>query len=172
MQKRYSMIGGAIAALLLAAFFVIRGFLGKSTEFQSQNVARIALCDDSDEDLCVISFGKNGADGMVIAFQLPRADYPAFQAIATNKGVENIYPCEAVASAPMIVYCTGAATPLGESLAIEIRAIEGNILIARGDFTLMALMVASSSSSFNAVIAADEKIIAPTPTPGAGYPNP
>lgn len=119
----------------------------------------ITLCDVDASLLCVIAFGTSSPDEMVIAFQLPEADFPPFYVMASNRGNVNTYPCESAADHPLNVYCSGARTPLGEYIDLEVYTAGENVMIARGQFILSALMRATA-------------IAWPVPTPGEAYPNP
>ncbi len=102
--------------------------------------ADITLCDVDSSDLCVVTFGTDFLDNMIINFQLPDADYPAFYVRASNRGNINDYPCEVVRAASTSVYCSGARTPLGEYIDMEIFATNGDALIARGRLVVSALV--------------------------------
>lgn len=182
---------GAISAVLLLVFPFIKN-LGSSSNTIDQPVGKITLCDRDASDLCVVSFGKDGADGMVITFQTPKANYPEFYVKGSNKGITNSYQCQADRKIPTIVYCTGISTPLGEVIEIEVYAVDGDILMASGDF-MISSMALSLPSSLAVVV--NQKIVtptptmpaptepfpaqteivpvfSPTPTPGVAYPNP
>ena len=100
----------------------------------------ITLCDVDSSELCVVTFGTDLLDNMIINFQLPDADYPMFHVRAANRGNVNTYSCEVVTAARTSVYCSGARTPLGEYIDMEIYATNGDALIARGRFVVSALV--------------------------------
>jgi hypothetical protein len=102
--------------------------------------ANITLCDVDSSELCVVTFGTDLLDNMIINFQLPDADYPMFHVRAANRGNVNTYSCEVVTAVSTSVYCSGARTPLGEYIDMEIYAIKGDALIARGRFVVSALV--------------------------------
>ncbi len=175
---------GAIILLVGFTIFPLVKYLGRSNS-SDQVITEITLCDVDARDLCVVTFGTDNTDNMVINFQLPDADYPAFYVKGSNKEVENSYECEVAKAVPTSVYCTGNRTPLGEAIDIEVYATENDLLMARGTIRISA-MILSTSVNFAAVV--EIKTATPTPTatiqsmrtptvtftstPDTGYPNP
>jgi len=106
----------------------------------------LTLCDEDAIGLCVVTFGADNQNLMVIHFQLPDEDYAKFYVKATNRGTTNVYSCETAESTPTIVYCTGVRTPLGETIDIEVYNTDGDILIARGTFLVSAIALATPIS--------------------------
>jgi hypothetical protein len=100
---------------------------------------------------------------MAIAFQLPETGFPPFYVKASSRGNVNIYPCEAIASLPLNIYCSGTRTALGEYIDVEVYTIGDDVLIARGRFILSAFVRATAINSGGA---------GTTPVPGTAYPNP
>lgn len=149
-----------------------------------QITAEITLCDVDASELCVVTFGTDSPDSMIITFQLPDADYPLFYVKASNRGIANTYPCTVVTDMPTGVNCSGARTRLGEYIDIEVYTIEGDTLIAQGRFIITALMratavnstqttaIPSQSTSTPAVVPSPLTPVTSTPTPGTAYPNP
>ncbi len=131
-------------------------------------VVNITLCDVEAGELCVIAFGIDPADNMIINFQLPDAAYPLFHVKASNRGNVHTYSCEVITAEPTSVYCSGARTPLGESIDMEVYAVKGDKLLARGKFLVSALIRVTPNT----------QIGTPTPTPEptslspTAYPNP
>ena len=131
-------------------------------------VTDLTLCDVDASELCVVTFGTDILDNMIINFQLPDADYPLFYVKASNRGNVNAYPCEVVTAVPTSVYCSGARTPLGEYIDMKVYATKGDVLIARGKFSVSAL-VRATSIDFGGTPTTPG---ASTPTPGIATPNP
>ncbi|MBI5962419.1 MAG: hypothetical protein HY863_02995 [Chloroflexi bacterium] len=131
-------------------------------------IVDITLCDVNASELCVVTFGIDPMDNMVINFQLPDADYPLFYVKAANRGNVNTYPCEVITDEPTSVYCSGTRAPLGESIDMEVYTTDGDKLLARGKFLVSALMR----------VTPNPQVGTPTPTPGptsippTPYPNP
>jgi len=198
MKKRYIFIVlGAVGIICLMAWFsvlttVVQNLLA-SRENKDSVAVDLTLCDEDAIGLCVVTFGADNQNLMVIHFQLPDEDYPKFYVKATNRGTTNVYSCETAESTPTIVYCTGVRTPLGETIDIEVYNTDGDILIARGTFLVSAIALATPISLptkepiQEAPIATEAPTVVPTPvptlvevpiplpdvesTPDTGYPN-
>ena len=198
MKKRYIFIVlGAVGIICLMAWFsvlttVVQNLLA-SRENKDPVAVDLTLCDEDAIGLCVVTFGADNQNLMVIHFQLPDEDYAKFYVKATNRGTTNVYSCETAESTPTIVYCSGVRTPLGETIDIEVYTTYGDILIARGTFLVSAIALATPISLptkepiQEAPIATEAPTVVPTPvptlvevpiplpdvesTPDTGYPN-
>lgn len=185
-QKQLIIILGAIGIIILLAWFAIRPFIKNiGSSNNDQVITEITLCDVDDRDLCVVSFGTDKTDRMVVNFQLPNADYPAFYIHGANKNMDNRYPCEVAEAAPTSVYCTGERTPLGEAIDIEVFAADSDLLIARGVITVSAMVISTpinltptpgseTGTPTSTVLPSPTPTIriSPTSTPDPAYPNP
>jgi hypothetical protein len=154
------------------------------------------LCDQDPRELCIVTFGSNSPDRMVINFQLPEEDYPVFQVKGLNRGMIYDYPCNVDEAVPTSVFCTGPRTPLGEYIELEVYSLAENFLLARGKIFISAVMVwtpsgmADTSPPNESPIATaatgttvpTQTFVIPTqifvtaypnpPLPGTAYPNP
>lgn len=186
-QNRLFIILGAAAITLVLAWFVITSVFNKTNNKNTQVVTEITLCDLDSSELCIVTFGANNLNRMVINFQLPSADYPGFYAKAKSRGNINVYPCETADAVPTSAYCTGIRTPLGESIDVEVYSTDGDILLAHGTFFVSAILLSTpaeetTSVSENGTPRATrtptktptpaETETALTPTVDNGYPNP
>jgi len=194
-RKQLFINWGAIGALILLALFTIFPLiknLRASNNGNDQIITEVTLCDVDARDLCVVTFGIDTTDHMVITFQLPNADYPAFYVKGSNKGTENTYQCQAAEALPTSVYCTGVRTPLGEAIDIEVYTTDGDLLLARGTIMISAMVLSTpvnfAAMSAGTIIATPTSLSSPvatiqtlptptvvftfTPTPGVAYPRP
>ena len=154
---------GAIAAIILLTWFTVFPLienLRASNNSSDQTITEITLCDLDARDLCIVSFGTDNTDRMVINFQLPSADYPTFYVNGSNKGMGTTYQCESAKAVPTSVYCTGIRTPLGEAIDIEVYAADSNLQIARGKIMVSAMVL---STPLNWAATSGNKIVTPTP---------
>lgn len=112
---------------------------------------------------------------MIINIQPPDADYPLFHVKASNRGIVNDYECMAL-SGSTSVSCSGARTPLGEYLEVEVYSAAEDMLMARGRFIVSALIRTTPGSMINTPNPTTEFTPNPTaeftPLPGTAYPNP
>ena len=164
-RKRLYIILGAIGAIFLLAWFTIFPFiknLRATNNGSDQIITEITLCDVDARDLCIVTFGTDNTDRMVINFQLPHADYPTFYVNGSNKGMDDMYQCETAKAVPTSVYCTGIRTPLGEAIDIEVYATDSDLLMARGKIMVSAMVL---STPVNLAAMPESKTVTPNPTP-------
>jgi len=195
-KKQFMVILSAIGIILLLCWFFVIAFAIKNLRgLTNKNVepviVDVTLCDEDASNLCIINFGANNLNRLVINFQLPDADYPAFYVKAMNRDTVNVYTCEVdeielvdetevaeeteepgqdetlatetvvfetetaetevaeteiVEAAPVNAHCTGARTPLGETIDIEVYTTDKDKLIARGTFLVSAIALATPIS--------------------------
>ena len=166
-------MGAAVVTVLLVLFTIVS--INRSDD--DPDVTEVTLCDMDASGLCVVTFGANHLDRMVVNFQLPDADYPMFYVKASNRGIINVYSCEVIETASTSAYCTGIRTPLGESIDIEVYTTDGDVLIARGTFVVSAIVLSTPVSL--STLESKTETLTPlpaetefTPTPDGDYSNP
>lgn len=204
MKKRYIfIILGAVGIICLMAWFSVLTTVVQNLLASRENTDPVAvdltLCDEDAIGLCVVTFGADNQNLMVIHFQLPDEDYAKFYVKVTNRGTTNMYSCEVAKATPTIVYCTGVRTPLGETIDIEVYTTDKDRLIARGTFLVSAIALATPISmptvapsgqetptfvpsptddvtptydELTSTPTQDEPTSTPTPTLDPGYPYP
>jgi hypothetical protein len=143
-----SIILGLIFLLcwLVAAILFIKNLRGLAEKNIEPAVVDMKLCDDDASDLCIVNFGANNLNRMVINFKLPDEDFPAFYLKAANRESVGVYSCEVTEAVPTSAYCTGVRTPLGETIDIEVYSTYGDKLIGRGTFLVSAIALATPIS--------------------------
>jgi hypothetical protein len=177
-QRQKIIIFSAIGLVFLLFWFVvltlvIKYIRGSKAENNEPVVVDVTLCDESASDLCVVSFGANNINRMVINFQLPSADYISFYIKATNRETVSVYACEVDESTPTSAYCTGVRTPLGETIDIEVYSTDEDILIARGTFLVSAIALSTPISlPADTAVPTDTLSEEETPTPDVTSPSP
>jgi hypothetical protein len=165
-QKKVFIILGAIAIVFLLFLFAVIMLVVKylprlTNKSNDPIVVEVTLCDENASNLCIVSFGANNLNRMVINFQLPNADYAPFYVKADNRGSVSVYSCDVTESAPTSVYCTGVRTPLGETIDLKAYTTDGDVLIARGTFLISAIALATPIS-LPTIPAADTEVYTPT----------
>jgi len=195
-QRHVFIILGAVGIIFLMAWFsilvsVVQNLRASKNENKDPVVVDLTLCDKDASGLCIVTFGADDQNLMVIHFQLPNEDYAPFYVKATNRGTTNMYSCETAKATPTVVYCSGVRTPLGETIDIEVYAIATDKLIARGKFLISAIAVVTpislptetpSGDETPTLASASTAEATPTPievtpppiatsTPDTGYPN-
>ena len=130
---------------LVVITLVIKSLRG-SNESNAPIVVNVTLCDVDASNLCIVNFGANSLNRMVINFRLPTADYTPFYVKAKNRETVSVYTCEADKAVQTNVYCTGVRTPLGETIDVELYTTDEDKLIARGTFLVSAIALATPIS--------------------------
>jgi len=149
---------------------------GRSTP---QAPVELQRCDDAQDVLCLLTFGIEPPDEMLIVL-LTTPGLPEELSITVNRNAEQIsYACNITAESPTVVYCTGPQIPLGTTVIIEVFAVQEQILLASGKFTLTAFAMPTVPAG-GAELPTPGAIVTPqgtrppsvgTPTPGTAYPN-
>jgi hypothetical protein len=150
-QKQIFIILGAAGIIFLLFWLtvitlVVRNIRGATSESSDPVVVNVTLCDEDASDLCIVTFGANNLNRMVINFQLPNTDYAPFYVKADNRGTVSVYSCEVDEASPTSAHCTGVRTPLGETIDIEVYTTDEDKLIARGTFLVSAIALSTPIS--------------------------
>jgi hypothetical protein len=183
-RKTLLFLLGLIGLVLVisSAIFLSRGqdALGQETPTAAK-VRQITLCDDDASGLCVVSFGADNRNQMVINFKLPRIKYPIFYLQVEYGGIRETYPCQVVEAVPTSVYCSGPRTPLGQAIHIKAFRVDGDTLLAEGDFVVSAIALPTLPVPETVTLTPEATLTpAVTPTPPGlritptlptGYPN-
>jgi hypothetical protein len=101
--------------------------------------AELAYCDVNPGALCVVSFGADQNDRMLINFILPFPTHPLFYVQVQHAGMTGEYDCRVVEDFPGSAYCSGPRVPLGEAIVIEVFSARQDALLARGIFVVSAI---------------------------------
>jgi hypothetical protein len=145
-RKLFLVILAAAIPLLLMAVVVIAGaawYLRGREKPVPTAVVQMTLCDVNASGICLVSFGADQMNQMVINLHMPRGNYPEMYAVVTSRGSANRFTCQTVEDSPKSVYCTGTRTPLGEPVSLKLIATENEVLIAEGTFVVMAIALPS-----------------------------
>jgi hypothetical protein len=148
-QKQNFIILGAIGIIFLLFWYAVLTLVFKNLLGSNESdpiVIDVTLCDVDASNLCIVTFGANNINRMVINFQLPNASYAPFYVKAVNRGTVSVYSCEVDETAPTRAYCTGVRTPLGETIDIEVYTTDEDKLIARGTFLVSAIALSTPIS--------------------------
>jgi hypothetical protein len=162
-KKRLLIILAAagIIGLLVCIFAatLIGRYLNERETRPTVEVTTITACDADPSVLCVVSFGVDNLNRMVINFQLPSEDYGSFYVKARHGETVSVYPCQVLESAPTSAFCTGERTPLGEPIEVKVYSTDGDLLIAQGTLIISAVALPTAVQMTD------------TPTPGPETPT-
>ena len=127
------------AVLLAAACSVSPLRLFSSNRATQRPVIALKRCDETQDVLCLITFGLEPPDQMILVLQGAPGLPEELEAVVTHNDIAVAYACKPTGASPSIIYCTGPQLPLGSRLHIEVLAVQEHILLASGDFVLNAL---------------------------------
>lgn len=165
------MILGAAGIVGLLACITLGTLLGRFLSEREREVPPTAIvtditaCDVDDSVLCVVSFGADSVNRMVINFQVPSEDYGDFYVKVRYEETVSVYPCQAVEDIPTSVFCTGERVPLGETIDMQVYSTEGDMLLAQGKLIVAAIALPTAAQM---TITPTETI---TSTPGPETPT-
>ncbi len=177
-RKRLILIlaAAALAALLVCAALAYGSvtFIRSRLPTPTAVPEAITLCDVDASRLCLLSFGTNLNNELVINLHLSGKDFPGFYAQVSNRGTLRRFRCEIIEETPSSAYCVGPRTPLGEPLGLSLFASEDDRLLAQGSFVLQAVALPTfSDATATATETPASEEPAGTPTfPGEGGPPP
>lgn len=104
------------------------------------NVSNLAYCTDEQVKPCVVSFGLNADNNMLVNLLLPDLSFPNFY-LKITRGENNIlYECQRIAVSPNNAYCIGENVPPGEVLQMMLISTEDNTLLAEGNLSIIGLV--------------------------------
>lgn len=176
---------------LLALTWRIVSLQQAASEVTAEPVLKIGYCGAEPDELCILSFGRDSEEKLVVNLFAPVRRFPDFYLKIKRLTGESIYECEKDKEVRTSVFCYGEMVNLQEKIEISLIAKEDEHLIAAGDFILKALLISepvlaeksdgtstpesivdetpTASEFFSAPAATPTRT--PTQTPDASYPN-
>ena len=183
-------LAGVIVLVLLAATWRIASLQKAASEVGFEPVLKIGYCGVEPDELCVLSFGRDAEEKLVVNLFAPVRRFPDFYLKIKRLTGESTYECERDKEVRTSVSCYGEMVNLQEKIEISLVAKEDEHLIAAGDFILKALLISepvlaeksdgtsmpetsATSEFFSATTATSPRTptSTPTQTPDASYPN-
>jgi hypothetical protein len=138
-------------------------------------VLTLSRCDDVRDVLCLVTFGLEPPDRMLIVLLSTPGMPEELDAVVRHAAEELRFPCEATAASPAVYYCTGPQLPLGSTIQIEVHATSAGTLLASGEFVIAAFALPTVPTG-GIELPTPSSTMTPRPTrtplPGPGYPNP
>lgn len=129
----------AAAALLTTACSLVRFTFLKPATKTPQPVIALVRCDEAADVLCLVTFGLEPPDRMVVVLLGSPGLPPDLEAVVVHERSSVAFPCEFTDVASSVIYCTGPQLPLGSTILIQIYTVAERILLASGEFVLTAL---------------------------------
>lgn len=181
-------LAGVILLALLALVWRVVSLERASSEVVSEPILKISYCGAEPEELCVLSFGRDAEEKMIINLFAPDRTFPGFYLKIKRITGESVYECEKNKEVPTSVFCYGDMINLQEKMEISLLSKDDGRLIAAGNFTLNAILISAQPQNmgddsaptpaiFNAgksvsTDAFETLTVTPDLTPDPSYPNP
>ncbi len=184
--------GIVILALLLLAWRVV-SLQKAASEADLEPILKISYCGAEPEELCVLSFGRDLDENMIVNLFVPDRKLPAFYLKIKRVTGESLYECEKDKEVRTSVFCYGDMVNLQEKMEVSLFAKKDDRLIAAGDFRLKAILLSEPSLAevsdgtstpestveetstpsefFDTPVETATPTSTPTQTPDASYPN-
>jgi hypothetical protein len=143
--NRKRLIFGSIilTGLVIAAFVIRLNLFGRQADPRAEAdkiaVSELAYCNDEQVRPCVVSFGLDADNNMLVNFLLPDHFYPDFYLQVMRGDVTVSYECQRIAAAPNNAYCIGEKLPPGESLRLMLISSADDIILAEGILSIIGL---------------------------------
>lgn len=186
-------LAGIIVLVLLALTWRIVSLQKAASEVDFAPVLKIGYCGVEPEELCVLSFGRDVDENMVVTVFVPDRKFPAFYLKIGRAVGENVYECEKDKEVRTYMFCYGNMVNLQERMEVSMLSLEDDHVLAVGQFTLKALLISepsfakesdgtsmpelivdetpTSTEVFDTPTESETPIETDTPTPEASYPN-
>ena len=175
MNRKQLVIGGIIIAFMvfITLFIAIAVVIwdtwdapSNAASPQTSAVDGLPYCSDEDVKPCVVSFGVDEKDNMLVNLLVP-SSYSRFYLKISHNGMENVYKCVRVGASLYSAYCVGEKAPPGQAFHLLLFAEEDDTLLAEGDLSIIGLAFpALDVVSVTPQIVTPETPVTPEPTEG------
>ncbi len=154
-----------ILFLLLSTSFLLGcGLTSRLEKATSTPGGKINYCMNDSSTLCVVSFGSDDRNNMVINLVTPDSDAPEIYISAGAGDSFNTYACQKVDGFPNNIICTGPRVPLGSALQINVYTLDEKILLAQGTFLVNALALPTAVLVNSTATQSGESVLTPVKT--------
>ncbi|HSM71813.1 MAG TPA: hypothetical protein VK851_09730 [Anaerolineales bacterium] len=171
LDRKQKIVGGLILIAFVMSIFVL--FLIRSgrqtvpkTNVSGTAVSELAYCSDEQVRPCVVSFGLDADDNMLVNFLLPNHSYPDFYLRVVRGDVTVSYDCQRIAAAPKNAYCIGEKLPPGEHLHLMLISSADDAVLAEGILAIIGLAFPTLEIT-TATVSPTEPFVTITITPTA-----
>lgn len=168
-----------ILGIAILAVFILLTVSGLVFQQWRRNQARVdqrfplqelKYCSSSPVTPCVVSFSQEADGNMLVSFLTEGAFYPDFYLKITADDTDHIYVCQKANTFATSVYCTGKALPVGEVLQFYIISVNGDIVLAQGNFPIIGIALAGPEV-FSPPTVTPTNVFTPEVTPSPSYPS-
>jgi hypothetical protein len=137
-----AVVCGLVLFMIPAVGFVL--FLKRTnTSNPAPAVLEFKYCAASPRELCILSFGRDGAGDAILNFFVPDRRFPPFYVVIKSAGTESRYTCKRNSEIKTSVFCSGEPLSLKQTIEVHLFAESDNHLLATGKFLIEAFLVAT-----------------------------
>jgi hypothetical protein len=112
---------------------------------QPMDPIQFEYCGSTPTELCILSFGRDGAGNALINFFVPKKNFPGFYLIIKKAGLEYRYECQTNSEIKTSVFCIGEPLSLKQTIQVYLFAQEDDGLLATGNFFIEAFLVSAQN---------------------------
>ena len=176
---------GLVALLIAGVVYLLVRLKNQPQARQRTLISELVYCNSHDLRPCIVSFSVDADGNMLVNLLIPASNYPDFYLTISDGDVVSRYECQQVDDFPTNVYCTGVEMNLGEPLQFNIIALEGETILAEGNFAIIGLLLPNPAEEATTTALVTESptpflLDFPTPSPTLrvtatrtpSYPNP
>jgi hypothetical protein len=138
----------ALAGILICLIPVIAiSFLLRDTDPSAaeNSTDTFEYCGTTPSELCVLSFGRDGAGNAIINFFVPNKNFPEFYLVVKKAGMESRYECQKSTEIKSSVFCIGEPLSLQQTIEVRMLAEDDQHTLTTGNFFVEALLVSAQS---------------------------
>jgi len=137
----------------------------EATGQQTSVVPDLPYCSEDDVKPCVVSFGVDVNDNMIVNILVPDLTYSRFYLKITHNEIENVYKCVRVRASLYSAYCTGKKMSPGMTLHLMLISEKDDTLLAEGNLSIIGLALPTVEIVSPTPIKEAPATIAPTAEP-------
>ena len=176
-HKRLLLGVSIVAALILmtiAGLILFRIWEGRQSRVDQRfPLQELKYCGSTPVTPCIVSFSQDADGNMLVSLLTNGAFYPDFYLKITTEETEHIYVCEKTNTFATSVYCTGKLLPVGEVLHFYVISLNGDIVLAQGNFPILGIALAGPDvfAPTSTVTVTPPIGFTPEATPSPSYPS-
>ncbi len=167
----FILIGVVVLVLLMLAWLIV-SLQKAASEAVIKPVLKIGYCGAEPEELCILSFGRDVDENMVVNIFVPDRKLPAFYLKIKKAAGESVYECEKDKEVRTNVFCYGDMVNLQERMEVSLFSKKEEQLIAVGAFTLKAILLSEPSLAKESVGSSTPQSVVDEPTVSAFFNSP
>jgi hypothetical protein len=151
----------AMAGILICLIPVIALSLllqGRDAPANEPSAGAFEYCGAAPSELCVLSFGRDGAGDAIINFFVPNKNFPEFYLVVKKAGTESRYECQKSTEIKTSVFCSGEPLSLQQTIEVHMLAEDDEHVLTTGNFFIEAILVSAQDPQVSQLAGAEAGI--------------